>query len=67
MQTRILACMAGGLIGVVLTSTINVSLGFTPTLAVIACSTTGMAVGYVASLLYDVFVGTGKSHLNSLK
>ena len=67
MQTRLLACMAGGLIGVVLTSTINESLGFTPTLAVIACSTSGMAIGYVASMLYDVFAGAGKSHLKSLK
>ena len=69
MQTRLLACVAGGLLGVALTSTINtgLDLGLSPTLAFIACSSAGVAIGYVASILYDVFTGAGHSQVNSPK
>ena len=67
MQTRLLACLAGGLLGVVLAPTLNNSLGLSPTLAVIACSIAGVAVGYVVSILFDVFAGAGKDPLDSLK
>lgn len=55
MQTRLLACIAGGFLGVVVTSPINASLGLSPTIALIGCSSAGVAVGYVASMLVDVF------------
>ena len=60
MQTRLLACAAGGLLGVVATSAISsilglTSLGMSPTLSIIVCSSIGVAIGYVVSLLFDVF------------
>jgi hypothetical protein len=67
LQTRILSCLAGGLLGVTFASTLNVRMGLTPTLAVFACSLAGVALGYLVSILYDVFAGTGKNHLNTLK
>lgn len=67
MQTRLLACLAGGLLGVALASTINDSLGLSPTLAVIACSSAGVGIGYMVSILFDVFAGAGKSEIDSLK
>ena len=54
MQTRLFACLAGGFLGVVVTP-VNASLGVSPTVAVIACSSVGVAVGYVVSILFDVF------------
>ena len=57
MQTRLLACLAGGLLGAVLTSTVSSGLGLTPVLAFIGCSLAGIAVGYVASILLDIFAG----------
>lgn len=66
MQTRLLSCIAGGLLGVALTSTINSSLGLNPTLALVAIAGLGVAAGYVVSILFDVFAGSGKS-LDSVK
>lgn len=62
MQTRILACGAGGLLGVVFASPLSGDLGLTPTLSVIACSVAGVGIGYVVSILYDVFTGAGKQN-----
>lgn len=67
MQTRLLSCTAGGLLGVVFASPMKDVLGLTPGLALIACSLAGVAVGYVASILYDVFAGTGKDRPNPAK
>ena len=58
MQTRLFACLAGGLLGVVVASPINNSLGVNPTLAFIGCASVGVAVGYVASILFDVFTAS---------
>ena len=55
MQTRLLACIAGGFLGVVVTSPINASLGLSPTIALIGCWSIGVAFGYVASTLIGVF------------
>jgi len=55
MQTRILACSAGGLIGVALTSLINRSLGLPPTMVLVGCALVGVGVGYFVSVLVDVF------------
>jgi hypothetical protein len=57
-QTRLLACLAGGFLGVAVASTINASLGLSQTVAVIGCASVGIAIGYVASLLFDVFAAT---------
>lgn len=59
MQIRILACLVGGLLGVVvaftIASTINDMLGLSPTIALIGCAAIGVALGYVVSQLIDVF------------
>jgi hypothetical protein len=57
-QTRLLACLAGGFVGVVVTSPINASLGLSPTIALIGCSSIGVAVGYITSMLFDVFTAS---------
>jgi hypothetical protein len=67
MQTRLLATLAGGLLGVVLASPINASLGLTPILAVIGCSLSGMAIGYAVSILFDVFAAPSKEPVDSSK
>jgi hypothetical protein len=54
-QTRLLSCIAGGFLGVALTSPINSILGLPPALAWVACTCAGVAVGYVVSMLIDVF------------
>jgi hypothetical protein len=59
-QIRLLACLAGGFLGVVVTSPINASLALSPTIALIACSSIGVAVGYVTSLLFDVFTASSE-------
>lgn len=57
MKIRLIASLAGGLLGFAVAGQINTSLGLgvTPTVAMIGCSLTGMAIGYVGSLLFDVF------------
>lgn len=55
MQRRLLATLAGGLLGVALSSTINARLDAPPVIAVIGCSLAGLALGYVVSTLFDVF------------
>ena len=55
MRTRLLACVAGGLLGAVVASPVNGSIGLDPMVALIACSTIGLALGYVASMFVDVF------------
>lgn len=58
MQTRLFAGLAGGFLGLVVTSPINASLGLNPAIALILCSSIGVAVGYVASTLFDVFTAS---------
>ena len=60
MQTRLLACIAGCLLGVAVTPAINDHLALSPTLALIGCSSLGAAVGYVASMLFDVFAASAE-------
>jgi hypothetical protein len=60
MQTRLFACLAGGLLGVVLTSPINATLGLSPAIAFVSCSIAGIGIGYVASILVDVFTMDSK-------
>jgi hypothetical protein len=59
MRTRLLACLAGGFLGVVVAVPINSSLGLSPSVAGIGGAAVGIAVGYVASMLIDVFTATG--------
>jgi hypothetical protein len=54
-RTRLFASLAGGFLGVFIASPIGSSLDLSPPVALIGCSLSGMAVGYVASILFDVF------------
>ena len=58
MQTRLLASVAGGLLGAVFCPMINAHLELSPTYAFIVCPLAGVAVGYVVSTLVDVFSGS---------
>jgi hypothetical protein len=54
----LIACLAGGFLGVAVASPINSSLELNPTLAVIACAGVGIVLGYVVSTLFDVFTAS---------
>lgn len=60
MQRRLFASLAGGCLGVVVASPINASLGLNPAIALIVCSSIGVAVGYVVSILFDVFTASSE-------
>jgi hypothetical protein len=57
MRRRLAGCIAGGVLGLCLTSLINSSLGLPPAIAFGACLAAGMAFGYVVTTLADVFIG----------
>jgi hypothetical protein len=57
-QIRLFACIAGGLIGAVAASPVSASFGVSPMVAWIGCIAAGLGVGYVASILFDVFTAS---------
>jgi hypothetical protein len=59
-QKRLLSSLAGGFLGVVVASPANNNLGLSPTVDLIACASAGLALGYVASILYDVFTASSR-------
>jgi hypothetical protein len=59
MQTRLFASLAGGFLGVAVASTVKTSLDLSPAIALIGCSVAGIALGYVVSMLFDVFAMSG--------
>ena len=58
MQTRLIACLAGGLLGCASASLIGGALGLSPALALLSSSLAGIALGCVVSLMVDVFSGS---------
>ena len=60
MQTRLLASLAGGCFGVLVSSRINEALGLNPTVAVVGCALMGVALGHAASMFWDVFTESPK-------
>lgn len=60
MQTRLLACLAGALLGVALTSTVSNTFGISPTVALIGCAFLGLGLGYAISSFFDVFSASGE-------
>ena len=58
MQIRLFACLAGGFLGLAIASEFRGTLGLSPTLTFLACASIGVAVGYVVSILFDVFTMT---------
>jgi xanthosine utilization system XapX-like protein len=66
MQTRLLACLAGGLLGIVVALLINQSLGLNPIVAAVGCALLGMGLGYVVSIFFDIFTaGAGDESAQS--
>jgi hypothetical protein len=57
MQRRLIASAVGGLIGLGLAYRFQDDLGTSQTLAYIGCTLAGLAIGWVASTLFDVFAG----------
>jgi hypothetical protein len=59
MHRRLFASLAGGLLGLAVAMQINakLELGLAPAVALIGCGIAGFGVGYVASMLFDVFGG----------
>lgn len=55
MQTRLLASLAGGLLGVVLASPVSARLDLSPLIGFVACPIAGVVLGWVVSQLFDVF------------
>jgi len=50
--------MVGGIVGIALAWGFKDSLGVSASLAYLYCTLGGLGVGYVASMLFDVFAGT---------
>lgn len=57
MRKRLGGCIAGGVLGLCLTTVVNGSLGLPPALGLGASLTAGIAFGYVVTTLADVFIG----------
>jgi hypothetical protein len=55
-QTRLLSCLVGGFLGVAVASPVGGSLGLSPAFAMIGCLLLGISLGYVVSILIDVFM-----------
>ena len=58
MLRRFLSSLIGGILGLFLAWHFQDALGASPALAYVCCALGGMGVGYVASMLFDVFAGT---------
>jgi hypothetical protein len=60
MRNRLVCCISGGLLGFAFSGTISNALGLTGTPGTVFCAVAGLSLGYVASILIDVF--TAKPH-----
>jgi hypothetical protein len=58
MQKRLIASAVGGLVGIGLAYRFQDDFGISETLAYIGCCLAGMAIGWVASTLFDVFAAS---------
>jgi hypothetical protein len=58
MQRRLITSAVGGLIGLGLAYRFQDDFGISETLAYAGCALAGMALGWVASTLFDVFAGS---------
>lgn len=63
MQTRLLACITGGLVGIAAAAWVNNTLGLSSGLALIVCAVVGVALGCVVSILFDVFATSSETKL----
>ncbi|HSR08385.1 MAG TPA: hypothetical protein VLM42_14625 [Bryobacteraceae bacterium] len=58
MLRRLLSALLGGIVGIVLAWGFQDSLSLSITWACVSFTLAGMGLGYVASMLFDVFAGT---------
>jgi hypothetical protein len=58
MQKRLIASAVGGLVGLGLAYRFQNDLGTPETLTYIGCAVAGLAIGWVASTLFDVFTAS---------
>ena len=58
MQRRLIASAVGGFVGLGLAYQFQDDFGISQTLAYAGCIVAGMAIGWVASTLFDVFAGS---------
>jgi hypothetical protein len=54
-EKRLLACLAGGCLGVVVAFSISAPPSLSPALTMLGCAATGVAMGYFVSIYFDVF------------
>jgi len=57
MQRRLIASIAGGVLGICLAPRLEGALGVSATLAFLGAPLGGIALACIASLLFDVFAG----------
>jgi hypothetical protein len=57
MRKRFLVSILGGIVGLALSVPLTDTLGVSQTLTLVSCSIAGIVVGYVASILWEVFAG----------
>ena len=55
MRKLFLVSLAGGIVGLALSVPLTDTLGVSQTLSFVSCSIAGIVIGYVASILFDVF------------
>jgi len=67
MRNRLICCISGGLLGIALSGTITESLGLSATLGTAVSASVGLALGYVASTLIDVFTAKPDTLLSSTR
>ena len=56
MQTRLIFCLAGGVLGLLVPLTVGGNMGLSPLFAMLGFTAIGVVVGYVVSVFIDVFV-----------
>jgi len=61
MHRRFIASAVGGIIGLGLAYRFQDDIGVSQTVALIGCAAVGMALAWVASMLFDVFAGSAHS------
>ena len=67
MQTRLLATLAGGFLGAAVGSPISASLDLTPAMGLVGGLLAGLTIGYVGSILFDVFVAQPENRIDPQK
>jgi hypothetical protein len=61
MHRRLIASAVGGVVGLGLAYRFQDIIGVSQTVALTSCAAVGMAIAWVASMLFDVFAGSAHS------